>query len=126
MAEKEARPPGPDDRSIIGSVTHFPDIAHIREKVPVIAVASALGLWVHKRKARCWRPENHRHGDRDPSIGFQRDRNRGRCFICDSHTWSNIDLVMAVRGWEMLRAVFWIAERFPVPEAPRGGPCTKA
>jgi hypothetical protein len=34
-----------------------------------------------------------RNGDANPSIWFSR-KNRGVCQVCDSHAWSNIDLVM--------------------------------
>lgn len=98
----------------------YPDISYIREKVSIVSVAMALDLRVVGYRAQCWRLENHQNGDRDPSIGFQRKENRGRCFVCDPHTWSNIDLVMMVRGCEMMAAVHWIAKRFPVPDLPKG------
>ena len=97
-----------------------PDFAYIREKISIVAVAQALGLQVNGYRARCWRPEGHRNGDADPSIRFQKKQNRGRCFICDPHTWSNIDLVMHVRCCELLDAVSWITARFPVPSIPKG------
>lgn len=99
-----------------------PDIAFVRDKISVAAVARELGLYVSGtgKVARCWRQEGHSHGDQDPSIRFHRKKNKGRCFICDPRMWSNIDLVMMVRQCEMLPAVLWIAERFPVPSLPKG------
>src|SRR6516162_4516001 len=73
----------------------IPDLKRIRYDIPILAVARELGIRVLKHfPARCWRTENHQHGDRDPSLSFQIKKNRGMCFVCDDHTWSNIDLVM--------------------------------
>jgi hypothetical protein len=102
------------------SASRYPNIAYIREQISIVSVARALGLHVDGYRARCWRPENHRNGDRTPSVGLNRKTNHGRCFVCDPHSWSNIDLVMLCRGCDMLGAVFWIAERFSVPDLPKG------
>lgn len=99
-----------------------PDFRFIREKVPLAEVARDLGVEVKNDnyRAHCWRPENHRNGDRDPSVRFQKKKNRGRCFVCDEHAWSNIDLVMMVMGCDMTQAVCWIANRFAVPSLKEG------
>ncbi len=99
----------------------YPDLAFVRRKVAVQEVAGELGLRLSGRyRATCWRSENHRNGDRDPSISFQRKTNRGRCWICDEHPWSNLDLVMMVRGCDFPAAVAWISDRFPVPPGKPG------
>ena len=98
----------------------LPDFEYIRTKVSIIAVARELGLSVTGYRARCWRTENHRNGDAGPSMAFRKKQNTGRCFVCDPHTYSNIDLVMHVRGCGLREAVSWIAARFPVPPLPKG------
>jgi hypothetical protein len=75
------------------------------------------------RQAKCWRFENHRHGDIDPSLGFFEKRNRCRCFVCDMRGGhSNVDLVMGVLDFDLGSAVRWIAERFTVPNIKVGRP----
>jgi hypothetical protein len=97
-----------------------PDLEYIRKKVSIIEVARELGLTVNGYRAPCWRTESHRNGDANPSVGFRKKQNTGRCFVCDVHTWSNIDLVMFVRGCDLRSAVAWIASRFHVAELPKG------
>jgi hypothetical protein len=100
-----------------------PDIAWIRKNVPVLEVGKALGLRIRNRFTKCWRPENHAHGDADPSLQFYERGNRVRCFVCDmlgGH--SNVDLVMGVLGFNIGQAVRWIAERFDVPNVKPGRP----
>ena len=69
---------------------------------------------------RCWRREKHQHGDRTPSVGIDRRRNRVRCFVCDELEYSSIDLVRKVLGLDTHGAINWIAARFPVPSIPKG------
>jgi len=103
-----------------------PDVSWIKRNVSIIAVARALGLRIRNHKAKCWRVENHRHGDADPSLRFHEKRNRCMCFVCDvigGH--SNIDLVMGVLDCDFSTAVLWVAERFPVPNVKVGHPAGK-
>ena len=101
----------------------MPDAAWIKKKVPVLAVGRALGLPIRGAKTKCWRPDNHTHGDADPSVRFDEPSNRVRCFVCDTRGGnSNIDLVMGVLGFSFRDAVCWIAERFPVPNVKPGRP----
>lgn len=101
-------------------MTECPDFEYIKTKIPIVAVARQLGLTVSGYRARCWRTESHRNGDANPSIGFQKKQNRGRCFVCDPHSWSTIDLVMAVLGYELPAAISWITARYSVPSLPKG------
>ncbi len=99
----------------------YPSFEYIREKIPIIAVARELGIVMDKGyRAHCWRTESHSHGDADPSMSFQVKKNRGRCHLCDVHTWSTIDLVMLRLECDRRAAVNWIIERFPVPALPAG------
>ena len=100
---------------------NYPDLKFIKQHIPISDIARELGLRVNGHfRARCWRSENHRNGDRNPSITFQKKTNRGRCWVCDQHAWSNLDLVMMVRGCDFPAAVAWLCERFPVPAAKPG------
>src|SRR5438132_4239161 len=104
-----------------------PDIRWIKKNVPVLEVGKALGMRIRRHRAQCWRVENHRHGDTDPSLCFHEGRNRVTCFVCDTKRGhSNIDLVMGVLGCEFGAAVQWIAERFPVPNVKVGRPAGSA
>ena len=96
------------------------DMEYIRRSVSIRSVAEALGLDVLDKMVRCWRPENHEHGDRTPSVGLNLRKNAARCFVCDVHQLSTIDLAMNVLGIGLLPAVQWIAERFPVPTIQKG------
>lgn len=104
-----------------------PDISWIKKHVSVFEVAKALGLRIRHRRATCWRPENHTHGDSEPSLHFYERRNRVRCFVCDMRGGhSNLDLVIGVLGCELHDAVQWIADRFPVPNVKVGRPAGSA
>ncbi len=103
-----------------------PDIAWIKKNVSVLEVGKALGLRIRHRRASCWRPENHTHGDAEPSLHLYEARNRVRCFVCDMRGGhSNIDLVMGVLRLNVGDAIRWIAERFTVPNVKPGWPIGK-
>jgi len=100
-----------------------PDVSWIKKFVPIKRVALELGFRIRQNRAKCWRIENHRHGDVDPSLRFHEKKNRVRCFVCDSRGGhSNIDLVMAVLSVDFRAAVRWIAEKFTVASVKRGRP----
>src|ERR1700730_1665223 len=83
-----------------------PDISWIKKYVPILQVARLLDMRVVRGWAKCWRPENHRHGDANPTLHFH--RNRVRCFVCDEiGGHSNIDLVMGVLDTDLLPALTW-------------------
>lgn len=97
----------------------IPDAEFIREQISIQDVARKLGLWVNGRQGRCWRIEAHRNGDSNPSIWFNK-KNRGRCQVCDSQAWSNIDLVKMIQKVKTADAIRWVAERFEVRSIPKG------
>ena len=99
---------------------NYPDLKFIKQHVLIADVARELDVQVFGSRARCWRPESHQNRDRTPSVGFQRRTNRGRCWVCDDHSWSVIDLVMMVLDCDFPAAVAWVCERFPVPAVKPG------
>ena len=99
---------------------NYPDLKFIKQHIPISDIARELGLSVRGYRMSCWRLENHRNGDSDPSVTFWKKKNRGRCWVCDEHAWSNLDLVMMVLDCDFPAAVTWISERFAVPAAPPG------
>ena len=112
-------PPPSGPTSSLNQPTH-PDLEHIKARISIREVACALGLSVRGRRMSCWRVENHKNGDGDPSVTFWQKKNRARCWICDSHAWSNIDLVMMVLDCDFPAAVSWMCERFQIPAARPG------
>lgn len=114
QAEEQDKP-----KEVGDAVPGIPDAKFIRDRIPIQEVARMLGLWVNGRQGRCWRIEAHRNGDSNPSIWFDR-KNRGRCQVCDSQAWSNIDLVKMIQQISAASAIRWIAQRFKVPLLPKG------
>jgi hypothetical protein len=91
----------------------LPDLSWIKRRVSLADVARRLQLDVLTNStARCWRIERHKNLDRTPSLSFNRRSNRGRCFVCDERSFSNLDLVMEVRQCSLLDAALWISEQF--------------
>jgi len=93
----------------------IPDLDFVRKHIPITDVAARLGLSVFGRAAHCWRTEAHQNADRTPSLSFNRTRNIARCFVCDDHALTPIDLVAAFHGSTLGEAVAWIQNRFDVP-----------
>jgi len=85
------------------------------KSVPVLDVARALGMEIVENNARCWRLSNHKHGDRDPSVGLDTRRNKFRCYVCDQRSASTVDLVMAMRALTLSQALQWMQEHFGAP-----------
>jgi hypothetical protein len=102
----------------------IPDLEFIKRHVPITNVARALDMCVIGNRAHCWRPHSHQHGDRTPSVWFSRRSNKGKCFVCDHFTWSNVDLVQRVIGCSTAHAINWIAARFDVPRIAKRRPTT--
>jgi hypothetical protein len=105
-----------------GNQRSIPDIEFIKRHVPIADVARALDIRVVGNAAHCWRPENHEHRDRTPSVWFSRRSNKGKCMVCDRFTWSTVDLVQAVLGCGTAAAINWIADRFNVPRIAKRRP----
>jgi predicted transcriptional regulator len=105
-----------------GIAMRLPDLRFINRKIPIIEVASALDLRLGDNgNIHCWRPELHQNGDRTASVGIRKRNNTAKCFGCAVGPLGVIDLVIEVLGLKTAgEAARWIAERFPVPELPRG------
>ncbi|HHX38395.1 MAG TPA: hypothetical protein GX715_00385 [Armatimonadetes bacterium] len=86
----------------------------------IVAVAQELGLAVRGTRCRCLRPEAHAHGDRSPSLSFNRRRNTFHCWVCPDVGGSVIDLVMLARGVSREGAVAYLAARAGMPPPPAG------
>src|ERR1022692_4534979 len=100
----------------------IPDLRYINRKIPVADVARALDLrFGVNGNIHCWLPERHQHGDRTASVGIRRTNNTAKCFGCGVGPLGPVDLVMVVLGIKSPgAAAHWIAERFDVPDLPRG------
>jgi len=95
----------------------IPDMKYIRQEVPINEVAQALGLRIRGRNlTHCWRIENHKNGDRTPSLSFH--KNRAKCFVCDLHPLSTLDLVSLHENCGLDEAAKWFRGRRYVPEIP--------
>ena len=76
--------------------------------------------------ARCWRVDNHKHDDRNPSLGLDTRKDRWRCFVCDGRSASTVDLVMGVRGCTVTEALRKMMEHFTAPTDLTGTTCRPA
>jgi hypothetical protein len=103
----------------------MPDLRFIKAQIRIADVARKLGLRVCGTQMHCWRPENHQHSDRTPSVSLSK-KNRACCHVCDApHDFSSVDLVMQILGCPLPDAIMWIANRFDVPWIPRSERPTK-
>ncbi len=93
----------------------LPGLDWVRRNVPILSVAMQLGLEVVGNSAHCWRKNSHNNGDANPTLGFDIPRNRYKCFRCDARSSSVVDLVMAVLGISLRKALEWLGQRFPIP-----------
>ncbi len=86
------------------------------KRLPVVEVASALGLDVEKgSKCRCFI-----HEDSNPSLVFFKDSNRWHCFGC-STGGDTIELVKRFLDVDFKEALAWLRQRFFVDaNLPRG------
>jgi len=111
-----------DDGERPGANRGIPALRWINRHIPVAEVGRALDLrFDGSTKIHCWKPEQHKNGDRTASVGIRRKNNTVKCFGCDSKPLGPVDLVMNVLGLNgPADAAVWIAERFSVPCIPKG------
>lgn len=101
---------GEEDDAVMAGL---PDMKYINREIPIVDVATSLGIRVGGKSAHCWRVGAHRSGDRSPSLSFH--RNRAKCFVCDADSMSVIDLVLKHQACSLRHAIAWICERWTVP-----------
>lgn len=83
------------------------DLSKLQD-LPIEQVAEALDLQVRKHKTLC-----PFHSDSHPSLTFNRNRNRYRCFVCDAKG-GPIDLVMHMLDLSFRDACHWLAGTFSI------------
>jgi DNA primase len=87
-------------------------LEEIKKANPIIDVAQELGLDVPASGLiKCFSPENHSSGDQHPSLRFDRQRNRYRCWSCGQIDGDVIDLVRQLRPCGFREAVEYLADR---------------
>lgn len=86
----------------------------LKKRVPILEVASSLGINVVKNRARCLKPQNHSHGDRTPSMSFNIAKNSFRCWVCPDVHGSVIDLVMIARDIGFSEALSFLRAGYPI------------
>jgi hypothetical protein len=109
--------------------THSLDLNYIRKFIPIHDVWMALadedpGLGmadIRGDHVSCWRRDQHQHGDRTPSLHFNK-HNRFKCHVCDSRYGSTLDLIQKVRGCDFVMALRWTELHWEVPLAGPGRP----
>jgi hypothetical protein len=94
---------------------YLPDARRINREIDIRDVAAALDIRRSRLRFHCWHPENHSHGDADPSVGYWEQENRLKCFVCDKPAIGVIGLVMDVLNLDFKGAIAWIDSRFEVP-----------
>ena len=85
------------------------DLERLKEVVGITDLAASLGLEMRGRQARCFNAKEHKHGDRNFSLGLDVSRNRFKCFTCGV-SGSVIDLYKEVRGVELSDAIKELAD----------------
>ena len=76
--------------------------------VPIEDVAEKLGISVRRHTALCFL-----HDDHHPSLAFNTERNRWRCYVCN--VWGdNISLVQKYNNQSFVDACRWIAHNFGI------------
>lgn len=83
------------------------DILKLQD-LPIEQVAEALQLTVKHHKALC-----PFHADSRPSLTFNRNKNKYRCYVCDAQG-GTIDLVMHMMNLSFRDACHWLAQSFGI------------
>lgn len=88
------------------------DLWKIKAHTNIVDIALKLGLEINHNKSRCFRPENHVHGDRTPSLSFQPARGIFKCFGCGIGG-DIFDLVRQAKGCNFSEAYCFVTgEKF--------------
>lgn len=89
------------------------DIQKLKE-LSIEEVAQKLNFSVSRHKTLC-----PFHEDSHPSLTFNVQKNRYRCFVCNAYG-STIDLVMKTQGWDFYYSCRWLAREFCVTTSDDG------
>lgn len=100
----------------------FPDAAWLNREPNIREVARALGLTGDERNFDCFR-ESHPQNKPRRALSVHGKTNTMRCFSCDKHQLSPIDLTSQVLGVSIGQAITWLDERFHAPRI-RSAPAT--
>ncbi len=93
------------DRTLIEQILNAPENN-------IIAVATDLGMNVPSTGTMaCIFPEEHRRGDQVPSMRFDEERRKVKCWSCGKVDWDTIALVRHLRSCSFLEAQQWLADR---------------
>lgn len=113
--EDPAKGPSPP-----GDGLGIPDIRWANQNLPISDVLGELGIREGPHgKFHCWHGENHKNGDRTPSVGIRKPNNTAKCFGCGSKPKSVLDVVMDVRGCGIPDGVAWLDTAFSIPRIPK-------
>jgi DNA primase len=80
------------------------DIDQLKDAIKITDLATALGLQVRGKQASCYNKAEHKHGDRNFSLGLDTTTNRYKCFACRA-SGSVIDLYKEVKGVSLSEAI---------------------
>src|SRR5690606_33954999 len=100
------------------------DIEAVKAANPIFEVLRGLGIPAQNGRIRCFRPENHAHGDRTPSVSVWTDRDQFKCWVCPDVKGDVIDLVRLARGCSFREALEFLSRNTgldPLP-GPRAAP----
>jgi DNA primase len=80
----------------------------ILNKLPILEVASRLGIQVSKKTSKCFL-----HEEKSPSLKFNTTKNFWKCFGCEAKG-SVIDLVLKYHNWSFMESCLWLCNEFGI------------
>lgn len=87
------------------STKHNPaELEDLKQRIDIRDLASRLGMQLRGKQARCYNSEQHKHGDKNFSLGLDINENRYKCFACGVGG-SVIDLYMGVQKVDFKQAL---------------------
>jgi DNA primase len=98
------------------------DLQELKD-VPIRDLARLLSLDFPssgRGNARCFNQSFHTHGDRTPSLGFEANTNRYKCFGCGK-SGDTISLVSETQGIGFKESCEWLANQFSLSDVTKTG-----
>jgi len=71
---------------------------------------------------RCYRPENHKQGDKHPSMLVDPVRNRARCFVCDNKYLDSIDVARTLGNFNFAETIRFLSKQSFTKYTPKDKP----